>query len=288
MKNWDLATVIRSLVHCSAIAREAKEHLKIQVKTDRTPVTEADQKIEEYLTTVFGEGNVLGEETFEDAPSHEKLLSDLFNSDMVIVDPIDGTANFINNRPYWAISAGLSRKGVLSEGAIFMPEEGVFLCSDSGKTFLALTGAYPEEEEITRSLKEFRGPLRKFDCISMVNLSQIITKKGGYHGVNPVFTGGSCVSSGVDLIRGRDCVYITGAKLWDLAGIVPCLRNAGFACTSPSGQDLLSGKITDDLFQLAKDSPVPFALREMNLIGVSEEAVRTVLADCDSCDSGIG
>jgi fructose-1,6-bisphosphatase/inositol monophosphatase family enzyme len=281
MISWDLDKIIRSLVHCSSIAREAKEHLKIQVKTDRTPVTEADQKIEAYLTAVFGQGNVLGEETFEEAPSHEKLLSDLYNSDMVIVDPIDGTANFINNRPYWAISIGLSRKGLLSEGAIFMPEEGVFLCSDRGKTFLALTGTYPDAAEISRALKEFQGPLRKFDCISMVNLSQIITKSGGYHGVNPVFTGGSCVSSGVDLIRGRDCVYITGAKLWDLAGIVPCLRNAGFACTSPSGLDLLSGKITEELFQLKKDSPVPFALHEMNLIGVSAEAVRTVLADCD-------
>ena len=61
MISWDLDKIIRSLVHCSSIAREAKEHLKIQVKTDRTPVTEADQKIEAYLTAVFGQGNVLGE-----------------------------------------------------------------------------------------------------------------------------------------------------------------------------------------------------------------------------------
>ena len=280
MGNWDPDLIIRSLVHCSAIAGEAKKHLKVQVKADRTPVSEADQKIEEYLTTVFGQGKVLGEETFGEAPSHEKLLEDLFNGEMYIVDPIDGTANFINGRPYWAISVGYSRQGVLCEGAIFMPEEGFFLCSDSGRTFLAQTGIWPGVEQIKSSLREFRGPLRQFDCTSSVNLSQIITKKGGYKGVNPVFTGGSCVFSGVDLIRGRDCVYITGAKLWDLAGIVPCLRNAGFACTSPSGLDLLSGKITRDLFQLEKDSPVPFALREMNLLGCSGEAVRAVLADC--------
>lgn len=278
---WNVGAVLSLLCECAVIARRAKESLHVLLKSDSTPVTEADQGIEAYLTSVLGQGKVLGEETFETAPSYEKLLQDLLQDEMFIVDPIDGTANFVNNRPYWAISLGLSKAGVLSEGAVFMPEEGVFLCSENGKTFVAQTHkAYPEKEELLRSLCCFDTPLREYDRTGTVNLSQHATKHGTYRGANPVFTCGSCVVSGVDLIRGRDLVYITSAKLWDLAGIVPCLRNAGFSCCSPSGLDLLSGKITDDLFTLKKDSGVPFALREMNLLGVSEKAVRSVLADC--------
>lgn len=78
------------------------EHLKIEQKTSYTDiVTEVDKRVEEFLTEEFlkiiPEAEILGEETFD--PDYDYDMSKIF-----IIDPIDGTANFVKqNRDFCTI-----------------------------------------------------------------------------------------------------------------------------------------------------------------------------------------
>ena len=281
MTGWNTDSVIDLLLECAGIARKIKNDPRIEIKADRTPVSDADKGIEELLTCRLGAENVLGEESFQKR-DHDQLIDQLLHGRIWIVDPIDGTANFINRRPLWGISIGYAENGRLCRGGIFLPELGQLLITDDGgRVLLADTGmAYPETEVLKKSLAPAEFPKRNFTSASCINLSQLFTKKGIFSGPHPVIAVGSCICSGMDLVLGRDAVYLTSAKLWDMAGMLPDLAGMGFYAVNRSGSSVLDLRITPELFQLEADAKVPFALREPQWIGVSREAVETIMPLC--------
>ena len=83
--------------------------------TWQDPVSEVDHKVEELIRTRlskhFPDHDIIGEE-FEHRPS--------FGNDFVwAVDPIDGTANFVNGFPMFAASIGVLYQGQPVVGAIW-------------------------------------------------------------------------------------------------------------------------------------------------------------------------
>ena len=141
--------------------------------------------------------------------------------------------------------------------------------------------AYPTARELKDALVPAKHPGRKFDSTSCINVSQLFTKQGRFNGVNPVIAVGSCICSGMDLVLGRDAVYMTNAKVWDMAGMLPCLADLGFYSANRSGLHLLDCRITPEMFQLEADAKVPFALRETHWIGSSREAVENIMPLCE-------
>jgi len=82
-------------------------------KTGGDPVTEADEKVDELLRELLpepGEG-WLSEET---ADSPERLAA----SRVWVVDPLDGTREFVEGIPEWCVSIGLVENGVAVAGGI--------------------------------------------------------------------------------------------------------------------------------------------------------------------------
>ena len=283
MPDWNTDFIIELLWESAEIARQVKMDPVIAIKADRTPVSNADQGIENLLTQHLGAENLLGEETFQKRP-HDELIDQLLHDRIWIVDPIDGTANFINRRPFWGISIGYAENGLLVRGGIYLPELGqLMITGEKGKTYLAeVNRPYPSGKELQKKLLPARPPSRIFNETSCINLSQIFTKQGHFTGPHPVITIGSCICSGMDLALGRDAVYMTHAKLWDMAGMLPCLENLGFYAVGRSGQSVLSCRITPELFQLEAEAKTPFALREPQWIGISREAVETILPLCQT------
>jgi len=91
--------------------------LRVETKPDLTPVSEADRRAEEVIREAVassgrGEG-VLGEE-FGDDGGDAKW----------IVDPIDGTTNFVRGVPVWATLLALQRDGVVDIGLVSAPALG--------------------------------------------------------------------------------------------------------------------------------------------------------------------
>ena len=60
MNGWNTVRVLELFSECAQIARRIKTDPKIQIKDDRTPVSDADQAIEALLNSELGAENLLG------------------------------------------------------------------------------------------------------------------------------------------------------------------------------------------------------------------------------------
>ena len=171
MLEWDADFILGLLLKSADIARQIKNDPQITVKNDRTPVSDADRKIENLLSSELGADHVLGEETFQ-RRDHRQLIDQLLHDRIWIIDPIDGTANFINRRPLWGITIGYAENGVIVRGGIFLPEFGQMLITgNDGTALLAETGKpYPDRGELEQALVPAKHPGRKFDTTSCINL----------------------------------------------------------------------------------------------------------------------
>lgn len=92
--------------------------IRFKSKDDRDPVSEADEAAERLLRaailTRFPDHAVLGEETDAIAGNAESPY-------LWVLDPLDGTANFLNGLALWGVSVGVLHRGRPVVGAIFMP-----------------------------------------------------------------------------------------------------------------------------------------------------------------------
>jgi len=96
--------------------------LAVETKPDLTPVTEADRGVEralrEELSRRAPDDVVLGEEFGEEGGTGDA------SGRRWIVDPIDGTKNFVRGIPVWATLLALEVRGSLSVGVVSAPALG--------------------------------------------------------------------------------------------------------------------------------------------------------------------
>lgn len=107
---------------------ERHEAMSIQFKGVQDVVTAADKACEKFITEAvrkeFPEDSILGEEQgFQNQGSNTVWL----------IDPIDGTRNFVRGVPFWCISVGVlvNLKPVI--GLIYDPLRGEFYHSQLGR-----------------------------------------------------------------------------------------------------------------------------------------------------------
>jgi len=119
----DLALALRMADAADAItlARFGARDLRVDTKPDATPVTDADTAVEAALRRVLGSerpgDGVLGEEQGETrgaAGARE-------GGRRWVVDPVDGTANFLRGVPVWATLIALEVDGIPVVGVASAP-----------------------------------------------------------------------------------------------------------------------------------------------------------------------
>ncbi len=97
-------------------ARFGALDLRVDTKPDLTPVTDADQAVESQLREAIAGGrpgdSVLGEEFGGTTSWHGRQW---------IIDPIDGTKNFVRGVPVWASLIALLDDGVPVVGVVSAP-----------------------------------------------------------------------------------------------------------------------------------------------------------------------
>lgn len=120
MTTEELERIKRALEAASAVVSElCATELKVDYKRGQDPVTLADTAINDVLRKILprnGEG-WLSEETSDD-------LHRLQCRRVWVVDPIDGTREFVSGIPEWCISIGLVQDGVAIAGGICNPATG--------------------------------------------------------------------------------------------------------------------------------------------------------------------
>ncbi len=113
----DLAFALQlaDLADAITVERFQADDLLVETKPDLTPVTEADRAVERALRKRIG----------EERPGHgvvgEELGADEQGSVRWILDPIDGTKNYLRGIPVWATLIALEREGRVEVGVVSAP-----------------------------------------------------------------------------------------------------------------------------------------------------------------------
>ena len=119
----DLKKIVESLIdtflYAGKISLELREKGLIKkIKADNTPVSNGDLKVNEIITKKILELTpnipIISEET-----SDNKSINDL--KDFWLIDPIDGTHDYINDLQEFTINAGLIIKKKPQAGLIYAP-----------------------------------------------------------------------------------------------------------------------------------------------------------------------
>ena len=105
------------------------EHLQVSMKGPANFVTLADKRAEEMLYQDLAKSRpgygFIGEEG--------GMREGADKSHTWIVDPLDGTTNFLHGIPQFAISIGLQREGVIIAGVIYNPANDELYIAERGK-----------------------------------------------------------------------------------------------------------------------------------------------------------
>ena len=110
------------------------DKLRIDVKQQSDYVTEVDRAAEaaivEVLRDAYPTHGILAEES--------GLAGTSANSEhQWIIDPLDGTTNFIHGLPQYAISIGLAHRGVVTHAVVYDPNRNeIFTASKGGGAFV--------------------------------------------------------------------------------------------------------------------------------------------------------
>ena len=115
-----LALELADLADAITLPAYVSRDFTVRLKDDRTEVTEADRGTERALRAKLTEARpthaVLGEE--------EGLIGSADATSRWIIDPIDGTSNFVKGLPIWATLIALERDGELVVGVASAPALG--------------------------------------------------------------------------------------------------------------------------------------------------------------------
>ncbi|MBO0865411.1 MAG: histidinol-phosphatase [Mycobacterium sp.] len=111
-----LALALADRADALTLARFGALDLRVDTKPDLTPVTDADRAVESELREVLArdrpDDHVLGEEF--GGPT-------TFDGRQWVIDPIDGTKNFVRGVPVWASLIALLDDGIPCVGVVSAP-----------------------------------------------------------------------------------------------------------------------------------------------------------------------
>ena len=161
-----------------------------------------------------------------------------------IVDPIDGTANFVRGFPHVAVSIGVRHRGRMEHGVVFDPLRQELFTASRG------SGARLNERRIRVTAKSsLRGAMlgagfatRDPDRID----TYLATLKALMSGSAQVRRGGAAALDLAYVAAGRlDGFWELGLAPWDIAAGVLLVQEAGGIVTEPDGGDdyLRSGDV---------------------------------------------
>lgn len=222
--------------------------------------TDADVGVERMLFDALHDPangvEFVGEETVFDFMK-TRSLAEVFAGDAYIVDPIDGTLNYLNGLPQWAMSIGYMRGGRIVEGAVILPDLGEILVSENGAVYRALTGLSENRAAGPSGIQLSDAPLSFTKLapprINFPDRHTLFVSSGapGEHERRPrmpFHINRSSVFSAVKVLTGNYWGYRSKAKIWDLAGCIALFNSAGVPmyCALEGGLSVLPDTVESD------------------------------------------
>ena len=103
--------------------------IKVDSKAFNDFVSDIDRMSESILIEALKEAYPQHKITTEESGSHGKARAEY----EWIIDPLDGTTNYLHGHPQFAISMALLHKGVLQEALVYAPERNDLYLASRGK-----------------------------------------------------------------------------------------------------------------------------------------------------------
>lgn len=231
--------IIDTLIAGGEFAMESyRQQQQVDQKADLSWVTATDLAVEqmviERLTGLVPKALFVGEESTEEWTP--EIVDRIFQADYVwSVDPIDGTANYVNHFGEWAVSIGLLRntaEGLVPWlGGVYYPRQDRILYSDGEQSYEMERAASPSP-----LLKPL--PVRTYDDIGIVRLKTFPInankfKRWDTRGLRNVRVFGSTVVHLGGIAIGSAAGSLTRGHLWDIAGSMAILQPLGVQLFDP-------------------------------------------------------
>jgi myo-inositol-1(or 4)-monophosphatase len=192
--------------------------LPIERKGLQDFVSEADKKTEdlivERLSRLFPDDSILGEEG--GLRQKGPLLW--------VIDPIDGTANFLRGIPHWCVSVGMIADGKPVVGFLFNPVTGEMFSAVAGG------GAFLDGEPIRVSgLTDLAQANMGMGYAHRLPLAPYVAEMEAAlrAGIDCRTFGSGALDVGFVAAGRLDATYFGHINLWDVAGALAILAEAG-------------------------------------------------------------
>ena len=183
------------------------EKLQVSKKSPSDFVTNSDLKVEKIIIEELEKGRP----NFSFISEENGIKKNKDNNNTWIIDPIDGTINFLHGIPHFAISIALKSNNEIISGLVFDPIKDELFYAEKNN------GAFLNNQRIRVSNKN------KFDnCLFAI---------GGKVANEPNFTNRRSGSAALDLAyvaAGRfDGYFQKDLNLWDIAAGIILVQEAG-------------------------------------------------------------
>tara|TARA_B100000768_G_scaffold181810_1_gene206582 strand:- start:6854 stop:7663 length:810 start_codon:yes stop_codon:yes gene_type:complete len=212
----------------SSVSIEAKGHLDL--------VTAADKEVEVFIThaliNAFPADGIFGEEGASRQGQSGRTW---------VIDPIDGTFNFVRGGDQWAVSIGLYEGGRPTFGVVYVPVRGQTLVGGigiastlNGAAMAQRTGMNAEQAACAVGFHpmipvDFRLETLRF----VLEEAQMSFRCCG-----------SATLSLIEIAQGQVDGYLgNGESTWDLMAAIPILEQLGIGCTVDWTQTNLNDKL---------------------------------------------
>lgn len=228
-EDLELAIKLANAADAISLARFRALDLNIETKPDRSPVTDADRAVElalkEILAAERPEDGIVGEEFGNSGSKNRKW----------IIDPIDGTANYMRGVPVWASLIALSIDGHAVVSVVSAPA--------MGKRWWAAPGI-AKTSEIDGTVRDLKvsniadlehasisyNNLQLWDSYGyldrLINLSRQVWRTRAY---GDFYSYMLLAEGSLDVVAEHDL------KLYDIAALVPIVEQAGGTFTAIDG-----------------------------------------------------
>ena len=226
------STELQAALAAAAAAAEVirllyQRNLKVETKSDRSPVTEADVRAEEAIHAVLAKRfpgyGFFGEETGKHRMDAENIW---------LVDPIDGTKSFVRDCPFFSTQIALLRAGQFVLGVSCAPAYGELAWAERG------AGAYLDGKRIRVSATAHRDAA----IVSTGNLKSLASDSARWARFGALIPQVSRIRGYGDFVhyhllaRGAlDVVVESDVNILDIAALTVIVEEAGGRFTNLDG-----------------------------------------------------
>jgi len=227
----------------AAIMRVEAAGPKARIKSDQSPVCDADVLAEAVILEGLARHTPQFPVVAEELSASGKIPK-LDGSPFILVDPLDGTKEFLEKRDSFSVNIALIRDGVPAVGIVYAPARGqAFVAGSRAWTFLAGPGGDIPARTAWRQLRA--RPMPACDAIAVASRSHrapetdIFLKRLPLREVMPL---GSSLKFCL-IAAGKADVYprFSPTMEWDIAAGDAVLRRAGGVVLDLSGAPVTYG-----------------------------------------------